>query len=389
MTVQARAGVYRLHSLDATMPSWSERADRHPAVAFADSCLRGVGQVCFMDNPVTGVLFLLALYLYTPWLGTATIVGVAAATVTAHLLGLDRVAIRAGLYGFNGTLVGAGFATFLSPPWHGAIFGYIIGGAAASTIVMAALTTILVPTWQAPPLTLAFNIVTLASLVAALGLAHGHAGTLLTPGTIQHPGPATGTALRSTVDSAGSYDVAALANALFRGVSQIFLANSLISGIVIIIGMTVCSRIAAGLVLAGSAVGGAIGIALGSDGYAIYHGLLGYNSCLTAAAIAGVFLVLSRRTFVLGIFGAVMSAVMSAVLAATLSVLFTPWGLPALTLPFCLATLAILLVKGHVTNLDAVPLDTLSTPEQHLRQGLTTPEQLRKQRAKPLPASRQ
>jgi len=382
MTAQARAGVHWLYSLDATMPSWSERADGYPVAAFADSCLRGVGQVCFMDNPVTGALFLLGLYLYTPWLGTGVIVGVASATVAAHLLGLDRVAIRAGLYGFNGTLVGAGFATFLSPPWHGAIFGYIIGGAAASTIVMAALTTILVPTWQAPPLTLAFNIVTLASLVAALGLAHGHAGGLLTPGIVHHAGPSTSTALRPTADSAGSYDAVALANALFRGVSQIFLANSLISGIVIIIGTAACSRIAAGLALTGSAVGGAAGIALGGDGYAIYHGLWGYNSCLTAAAIAGVFLVLSRRTFMLGIAGAVVSAV----LYATLSVLFIPWGLPALTLPFCLATLTFLLIKGHVTDLDAVPLDTLTTPEQHLRQGLTTPEQLRKQGGKPLHA---
>ena len=375
MTAQPLDGVHGLRSLDATMPSWSERADRYPVVAFVDSCLRGIGQVCFMDNPVTGALILVALYLYSPWLGTAAIVGVASANGAAHLLGLDRVAIRAGLFGFNGTLVGAGFATFLSPPWHGAIFAYVIVGAAVSTIVMAALTTILVPTWQVPPLTLAFNIVTLASLGAALGLARGHVGELLAPGAV-HAGSSASTALRATVDSAGSYDVTALANALFRGVSQLFLANSLISGVIIIIAMAVCSRIAAGLALAGSAIGGAVGIALGGDGYAIYHGLWGYNSYVTVAAIAGVFLVVSRRTLVLGILGAVVSAV----LFAALSVWFTPWGLPALTLPFCLTTLAFLLVKSHVTRVDAVPLDTVTTPEQHLRQGLTTPEQLLSQK---------
>ena len=384
MTTRPRGDVHGLRSLNATMPYWSERADRYPVVAFADSCLRGIGQVCFMDHPVSGVLILVALYLYSPWLGTAAIVGVASANAAAHLLGIDRVAIRAGLFGFNGTLVGAGFATFLSPPWHGTIFAYIIAGAAVSTIVMAALTTILVSTWDVPPLTLAFNIVTLASFGAALGLARGHAGELLTPATI-HPGGTAGTALRATMASAGSYDPAALANALFRGVSQLFLANSLISGVIIIIGMAVCSRIAAGLALTGSAIGGAVGIALGGDGYAIYHGLWGYNSYVTVAAIAGVFLVLSRRTLVLGIAGAVVSAV----LFATLSLLFTPWGLPALTLPFCLTTLAFLLVKSHVTRIDAVPLDTLSTPEQHLRQGLSTPEELLRREADAAPTLHQ
>ena len=43
------------------MPEFSERARDNPLLDFVDSCLRGVGQVCFMNNPVTGLLILAAI----------------------------------------------------------------------------------------------------------------------------------------------------------------------------------------------------------------------------------------------------------------------------------------------------------------------------------------
>jgi hypothetical protein len=46
--------------------------------------------------------------------------------------------------------------------------------------------------------------------------------------------------------------------------------------------------------------------------------------------------------------------------------LFTPWGLPALTLPFCFATLTFVLLKDASTRLESVALEDLTTPEEHL-----------------------
>ena len=40
------------------MPAIRERADGNPLLVFIDSCLRGIGQVCFMNNPVTGLAIL-------------------------------------------------------------------------------------------------------------------------------------------------------------------------------------------------------------------------------------------------------------------------------------------------------------------------------------------
>ena len=46
--------------------------------------------------------------------------------------------------------------------------------------------------------------------------------------------------------------------------------------------------------------------------------------------------------------------------------LFTPWGLPALTLPFCFATLAFVLLKGTSAGSTAVEVADITTPEEHL-----------------------
>ena len=46
--------------------------------------------------------------------------------------------------------------------------------------------------------------------------------------------------------------------------------------------------------------------------------------------------------------------------------LFVPWGLPALTLPFCFATLAFVLLKDAAPALDPVAVEDITTPEEHL-----------------------
>ena len=115
-------------SVNGTMPDWSERADGNPLLDFVDSCLRGVGQVCFMNNPVTGLAILVAMFVAEPWLGFAGVLGVVVSTLAAIVIGMDRGAIRAGLFGFNGVLVGAGLSLFLQPDWDVVVMVWIVVG---------------------------------------------------------------------------------------------------------------------------------------------------------------------------------------------------------------------------------------------------------------------
>jgi urea transporter len=228
-----------------------------------------------MNNPVTGLAILVAMFVVKSWLGFA---------------------------GALGLVASAGF----------------IGG------------------WKVPSFALGFNFITLIFLVAALNVANGRIGGLIVPADAQVTAGSVSSTLRSAPDAASANNIEGVANALFRGIGQLFFANSLASGIVIVVGLAVCSRIAAIFAVLGSITGMLTGLALGANGVAIYNGLCGFNSFDAALPIGGVFFVLTWRSGVL----AIACAALAALLFGALASLFTPWGLPALTLPFCFATLA-------------------------------------------------
>jgi urea transporter len=177
-------------------------------------------------------------------------------------------------------------------------------------------------------------------------------------------------ALRPDAAAAGNTDAMAIVNAIFRGVGQLFFLNSILAGVLIIIGIVFCSRIAAGFALVGSIVGMLTGIALGADGVTIYNGLWGFNSFDAALAIAGVFYVLTWRSALLG----VACAAFTALLFGAIASFFGPWGLPALTLPFCFGTLAFVLLKDVSRNFSWVPPSEVVTPEEHLHQAHKLPK---------------
>jgi urea transporter len=344
---------------DGTMPGWSERADRHPLLAFIDSCLRGVGQILFANNPVSGLLIVLGLFVTSPWLGVSTLIGAAASTGTAHLLRLDRSRIRAGLYGYNGALVGGALATFLIPEWSPGIILYVIIASALSVLVMLAISFVLADQLNLPPLTLPFNLVTLPCLLATFATTHIQRGPLL----IRHVEEPINTTLRTSANALTGSLASAFLEAIFRGLGQIVFADHPLSGGLILLGVLVWSRLGGVFALVGSTIGLLVGLVLGGEGISEYHGLWGYNAMVAAEAIAGVFLVYSWGTMLYGL----ACAAATTVLYAGLAVLTGAYGVPALTLPFCLATLAFLAVKHATTLFRPVPLSMVTSPEEHLR----------------------
>ena len=152
-------------SVNGTMPAWAARVEGNPLLDFIDYCLRGVGQVCFMNNPVTGLAILVAMAVAEPWLGFAGALGLVVSNLAAILIGMDRGAIRAGLFGFNGVLVGAGMSLFLQPDWDILVMVWIVVGASLSTVLHGALAAVFIGAWKVPPFTFAFNFITLIFLI--------------------------------------------------------------------------------------------------------------------------------------------------------------------------------------------------------------------------------
>lgn len=351
-----------LGMIDGTMPAMQARVEANPVADFVDYCLRGVGQVVFMNNPITGLMIVIGIFVASAWLGVAAVIGLVASTLVGIFLGVDRTLLRAGLFGFNGVLVGAGLGLFLAPEWDGLAMIWIAVVAGFSSILMATLATVF-QTWKVPPYTLPFNFATLIFLVAGLQLANAQLGPGIGPAEVQSLGDSVETTLRSAEASASANDIEGWANAIIRGIGQLFFANDVVSGILIVVGIAVASRIAAAFALVGSAVGMLTGLALGANGIAIYNGLWGFNSFDACLAIGGVFYILSVRSAIF----AVACAVATAMLFGALVALFTPWGLPALTLPFCFGTLAFTIMKYSTDKLVPVEPADITTPEGNLR----------------------
>src|ERR1700754_863338 len=213
--------------VDGTMPALQERVQDIPVVGFIEYCLRGVGQVVFMNSPLTGLFIVAAMWIFDPWVGFAGTVGVIASTLAAHALGIDRGLIHAGLYGFNGVLVGLALATFLTPAWDVLVIVWIIVLSAASSVLMGALAAVFVGVLGVPPFTLAFNTITLLFLITGLHVAHGRLGVGVEPAAPVSGGADVQTALRPGADAAGNTDAMAIVNAVFRGIGQLFFLNSI------------------------------------------------------------------------------------------------------------------------------------------------------------------
>jgi urea transporter len=335
--------------------SWATMAQRNPAVAVVDTLLRGVGQVMFQNNPLTGLLFLVGIFVNSLKFGGAALLGLAASTLAAHLLSTDRTLIRNGLFGFNGVLVGIGLAFFLEFDFLLAV--YIVLGAAVSTVVMMALINLLTP-WDMPALTAPFVLTAWLLLFAVYQFDFLQPTALIAPLTPE-PGAAVQTELRELATSAGGLTVANLANGFFRGVGEVMFQDNLLTGVIFLVAILVNSRISAAFAALGSAVALLTALVLGGDGVAIYHGLYGFNAVLCAIALGGLFFVLTWKSALY----ALLAAMFSVPAFAAIGVLLSPIGMPALTAPFVLTTWLFLWPKAGFRALEPVALADVTTAE--------------------------
>ena len=66
---------------------------------------RGIGQVMFQNNALSGLLMLVGIFLNSWQLGVLAVGGNIISTLAACISGYGRDDIKNGLYGFNGTLI--------------------------------------------------------------------------------------------------------------------------------------------------------------------------------------------------------------------------------------------------------------------------------------------
>jgi urea transporter len=290
--------------------------------------LRGVGQVFFCCNAVTGFIFLLALFIGGVTAGAAATVGVISSTAAAYLLGFSEDDIDAGLYGFNGTLVGPCLFLFLEPSPQ--LWLYVVLASILSSVVLAALMRILAP-YKIPASTSPFVLTCWMFLVAVYAFDSFSRGPVLPP-----PG------IPSVVTGVVAIPAEMWFTALTKGVAEVMFADSVIVGILFLTGIAIVSLRGALMALGGTVIGVVVPTLLGANQGMIEMGLYSFNPVLTMMAVGWVFLKPDGRSAVL----AVLAGILTVVCQAGLANFLAPIGLPTLTFPFVLTMWMFLFAAG-------------------------------------------
>ncbi|XP_054041505.1 urea transporter 2-like isoform X1 [Rissa tridactyla] len=344
--------VNRIHQvfgyLTGEMKEYGEWMKNKPLmVQLVDWILRGTSQVMFVNNPLSGLIILVGIFIQSPWWMLTGCIGTILSTLTALALSQDRSAIAAGLHGYNGILVGLLMAVFSD---KGDYYWWLLPPVAvismACPILSSALGSIL-SKWDLPVLTLPFNIAVTLYLAAT-----GHYNPFF-PTTLIKPVASAPNITWSAIN------VPLLLQSIPIGAGQVYGCGNPWTGGIILVALFISSPLICLHAAIGSTVGMFAALSIASPFDSIYLGLHNYNCALACVAIGGMFYALTWQIHLLSLACALFCAYSGAALANALSVL----GLPLCTWPFCFSALLFLLINSDNPAIYKIPLCKVTYPE--------------------------
>jgi urea transporter/murein DD-endopeptidase MepM/ murein hydrolase activator NlpD len=280
----------------------------------ADTILMSYARIFFAENRLLGTIVCCAT-LNVPILGLFGLLGGALSSLFAALIGMDRDSVRKGVYGLNGILVGLGIGYYFMPSAQ--VLLILVLAALLLTCVTVLLNTLLFQQTGLPAMSMPFNLLTwliVGSTAAVSGLQpHGeHLHLLALP------------------EECLPQWLAAFLSALG---AVLYLPNQ-VTGLLIAVGLTIWSRIALLLMLAGFATSCLLQVFLGIDVGVIGAGSLTFNQMFAALAIGGIFTVPGPGSLLL----AIATATVSLFILTGIGGIF-PASMSPLALPFNLAVM--------------------------------------------------
>ncbi|XP_065406028.1 urea transporter 2 isoform X3 [Chrysemys picta bellii] len=328
---------------------------------FVDWVLRGISQVMFVNNPLSGLIMIVGFLVQNRWWTLTGCLGTVVSTLIALLLHQDRSSIAAGLHGYNGVLVGLLIAVFSD---KGDFYWWLLLPVALTSttcpVFSSALGSIF-SKWDLPVFTLPFN-----AAVTLYSAATGHYN-LFFPTVLIKPATSVPNITWSNID------VPKLLQSIPVGVGQVYGCDNPWTGGIFLVALFISSPLICLHAAIGSAVGMLAALSLAAPFSNIYAGLWNYNSCLACIAIGGMFYALTWQTHLL----AIACAFFCAYLGATVANMFSVFGLPAFTWPFCLSALTFLLITTNISAIYKLPLAKVTYPEANREYYLTMKKQYR------------
>lgn len=275
---------------------------------------RGVGQVMFQDNALSGLLMLVGLCFGSWQMAILALAGNAVSTLTALWHGCNREDIRNGLYGFNGTLVGIAAGVFLR---FEAVSWGLTAVSVLLMVVASALSTYIVLLFRRQKYVSAYTMPFILAVWLLLGFCR-----LCIPQVL------------AVADETGqAADKLVFLQATFGGIGQVMFQDGMWSGLFFLLALVVHSPKSAIYTIWGSLLPIVLASMCSTDATTVNAGMMGYNGVLCALA-------LGDKT---------VSSFLWATAAVALSVVLQQMGLycgvPTLTAPFVFSVWMILLIR--------------------------------------------
>ena len=285
----------------------------HEFRRMVDGILRAYSNILFVDQPLIGLVFLLATFWF-PNVGLAGLLGAVVGMAAGYALQLPYA--TSGVNVYSSLLVGLSIGAFYRVDLNLAIL--IVLSATLTVLLAATLRDVLWRIGHLPVLSVPFVVVALTTALAASS--YGGLTLYLAPSSL--PPAYFGNWLDTFLSSLGS----------------VYFSPHPLVGALLLAGILLQSRYLALLCIVGFASGAYVFTALAVDPSPGLLAWTGFNFALSAMAVGGVFLVPSVQAFAL----AIAAAAASAIVTAALSRLFIVYGLPVMAAPFLLTTLTVL-----------------------------------------------
>lgn len=273
---------------------------------------RGIGQVMFQNNALSGLLMLIGIFLNSWQMGILAVSGNIISTLTAYFSGYGCDDIKNGLYGFNGTLVGIASGVFME--------------LSLSSLLLMTVASCM-STWIARLFSFqrslpGFTAPFILSVWILLGFC-----TWIVPDILLVSDTVTDTTQGINYFQTFSF-----------GIGQVMFQGNIWTGLFFLIGILVNSRTAVFYTVFGALLPIPLAFLLGIDAEMLNMGLMGYNGVLCALALGGK----TWKSFVW--------ALCSVLLSVVLQFAGIKLGITTLTAPFVLSVWMIMIMQKVVNT---------------------------------------
>ena len=300
-----------------------------------NSTINSYSQIFFSDYKPFGIILILVTFIDVHT-GLCGLTSVVISNVLAYIIGFNRKNISQGFYGFNSLLVGLGLGVYYAPTFN---FYVLVFFTAMLTLFVSLAMEGVIGKYALPYLSIPFLFVTWTITLATrqyTGLEISEDNIYLL-NKLYETG---GIKLVNVFESLNNINIHESIAIFLKSLGAIFFSYSIFSGVIILVGLLIFSRIAFTLSIVGFYTAYLFYHLIGGDITELSYAYIGFNFILSSIALGGFFIVPSKYSYL----WIILLIPVIVILTSSTYVLMNTFQLPIYSLPFNLAVLLFLYV---------------------------------------------